>query len=80
MSLTITMNGDGSAHYRSQAGDVLDHICWRHYGREAPVAAVLAANPGLAAHGPVLPAGIVIALPPLPAPALPHRERVRLFD
>lgn len=52
-------------------GDVLDEICWRHYGREDAVPDVLAANPGLAASDPVLDAGVVVLLPELPAPAEP---------
>ena len=46
--------------------DVLDEICWRRYGREDAVPAVLAANPRLADAGPVLPAGVLIVLPDLP--------------
>ena len=57
---------------RSREGDVLDELCWRHYGREDGVGAVLAANPGLAAVAPVLPAGVVIVLPDLPPPAEPE--------
>ena len=61
------------------AGDVLDALCWRRYGRDAAkdVPAVLAANPGLADAGPVLPAGLVVDLPDLPAPAA--RPAVRLW-
>lgn len=51
---------------RTADGDVLDEICWRHYGREDAVPSVLAANPGLAAADPVLEAGRVIVLPELP--------------
>ena len=50
--------------YTAIEGDVLDAICWRQYGRQAgAVEAVLAANPGLADLGPVLPLGTVIELP-----------------
>ena len=65
-----------AARYRTVDGDVLDAICWRHYGREDAVPAVLAANPGLAATAPVLPAGIVVELPDLPAPAVPGVVRL----
>lgn len=60
-------------------GDVLDAVCWRHYGTDAAAAvpAVLAANPGLADAAPVLPAGVVVELPELPAPAV--RAVVRLW-
>ena len=40
---------------RTTDGDVLDEVCWRHYGREEAVPAVLAANPGLTAAHAVLP-------------------------
>ena len=53
--------------YFTADGDVLDEICWRRYGREDAVPAVLAANPGLADAGPVLSAGVLIVLPRLPA-------------
>jgi len=49
-------------------GDVLDDICWRHYGRVDGLPAVLAANPDLAERPAVLPAGLLIRLPDLPAP------------
>lgn len=52
---------------RSVDGDRLDWICRRHYGALFPgaVEAVLAANQGLAALGPVLPAGVEIEMPDL---------------
>lgn len=51
---------------RANQGDTLDAICWRHYGRtEGCVEAVLAANPGLAKLGAVLPMGTLIELPEL---------------
>lgn len=64
--------------YRTKDGDVLDLICRHHYG-DAPhsVEAVHDANPGLAAHGPILPAGIVIDLPEA-QPAEP--QTIRLWD
>lgn len=51
--------------YVSKAGDVLDEILLRHYGAgaEGHLAAVLVANPGVAKHGAVLPAGVAITLP-----------------
>jgi TP901 family phage tail tape measure protein len=58
-----------STRYISRAGDVLDLICWRHYGFHAGTAeAVLAANYGLSEQPPVLPAGLTITLPDLPRP------------
>ncbi|MFB9149513.1 tail protein X [Roseovarius ramblicola] len=57
-------------YYRSRDGDVVDRVVWQHYGRQNDglVEAVLEANPGLADLGPVLPAGIRIALPDIPEP------------
>lgn len=47
-------------------GDMLDAVCERFYGpRPGAAEAVLAANPGLADRGPVLPAGVRIELPEL---------------
>jgi len=65
--------------YRTRDGDMLDAICWKHYGREAAITAVLEANPHLAERGPVLPAGLVITLPDLP-PAPETAGTVRLWD
>ena len=59
-----------AVRYLTRDGDMLDWICWRHYGRsDRTVEAVLAANPGLAERGPVLPAGIELTLPDIPTPA-----------
>lgn len=64
----------------TQAGDMVDLLCWRHLGRTDGVTeATLALNPGLAARGPVLPAGITITLPDPPS-ALRVRETVKLWD
>jgi phage tail protein X len=55
---------------RAQQSDTLDALCWRHYGRTASVVeAVLAANPGLADLGAILPHGTAVELPDLPASA-----------
>ena len=67
----------GLAKYRTVDGDVLDAVCWRHYGREDAVPDVLAANPGLADAEPILSAGVVIELPELSAAAV--RTVVRLW-
>lgn len=47
---------------------MVDAIAWRAYGSELNGAteAILAANPGLADRGPVLPENITILLPDLP--------------
>ena len=66
--------------YRTKEGDMLDWICWRHYGQQAgAVEVVLKANPGLAEAGPLLPAGLVIELPDLPQPNQ-SIDTVRLWD
>ena len=55
--------------YTSRDGEVIENIRWRFYGRKAgAVEAVLAANPGLAGQGPVLPAVAEIHLPDLTRP------------
>lgn len=55
-----------AARYRTIAGDMVDAICSAHYGAEANYTeAVYAANPGLAAMGPILPDGVSIFLPDL---------------
>lgn len=61
------------AEYTSKEGDVVDMICRKTYGDESGyVEKVLEANPGLAGHAPILPAGIVLFLPEiLDAPVLP---------
>ena len=59
--------------------DRLDLICQRHYRAcRGVVEQVLAANPRLATHGPLLPAGLRIRLPDI----APEREvaQVRLWD
>ncbi len=49
-------------------GDTVDLLCWRHYGRTRDVTeAVLAANPGLADLGPVLPHGHAVIMPDIAA-------------
>ncbi len=66
-------------YYRTNDGDMLDVICWRHYGRTSGVVEqVMEANPGVASMGAVLPTGMVIMLPDI----TPARETtiVRLWD
>lgn len=48
--------------YKTKENEMLDWICWKHYGFEA-VEAVLKENPGLAEYGSLLPAGLIIKLP-----------------
>jgi len=60
--------------YLTKQGDMVDAICYAKYGYTAGATeAVLAANPGLADLGPVLPANITISLPtiaPTPSPVI----------
>ena len=66
------------AIYSTLEGDMLDAICRRVYGRESALVAVLEANPRMADLGPILPAGVLITLPTIPAP--PDVPTVRLWD
>lgn len=65
---------------RARQGDMVDAICRRVYGDESGfVEAVLDANPGLAALGPVLPAGTEVDTPEVnPEPA--QAPLVTLWD
>ena len=52
--------------YTTKANDMVDAIAYSKYGATAGYTeAILAANPGLADQGPLLPAGITITLPDL---------------
>lgn len=65
----------------SQAGETLDALMWRALGSTAAVAVVLAANPGIAAAGPILPAGTGIQIPDAAiSTSAPLREDIRLWD
>jgi phage tail protein X len=59
-------------------GDMLDAVCWKLYGNESTVAAVLEANSGLADYGPIFPAGVVIMLPDLVTGQ--EKQAIRLWD
>jgi phage tail protein X len=61
----------GSTTYVTGVGEMLDAICAGFYGVNVDAAeTVLAANPGLADLGPVLPQNTTILLPIIaPAPA-----------
>jgi phage tail protein X len=60
-------------------GDMVDQLAYRHYGtHEGTTAAILEANPGLAAMGPVLPAGVEIKLPVIERPV--PEITVKLYD
>jgi phage tail protein X len=65
--------------YYTKMGELLDEICHKHYGATAGfVEEVLLANPGLADAGVVLPVGLMIYLPTLPAPRV--QSTVKLWD
>lgn len=49
--------------YVCQEGDTVDLICFARFQSHGMEAAILDANPGLAARGPVLPLGLVIKIP-----------------
>lgn len=53
-----------SVEYKTKEDDVLDNICWNHYGvMDSAVEAVLEANPKLANYGDTLPENLTILLP-----------------
>tara|TARA_R110000796_G_scaffold74659_2_gene167910 strand:+ start:3239 stop:3451 length:213 start_codon:yes stop_codon:yes gene_type:complete len=55
------------ATYRAKEGEMVDEICHLYYGRtKGVVERVYAANRGLAALGPRLPAGTLVKLPDVP--------------
>lgn len=57
--------------YTTRQGETVDMACDATYGRTDEVTeTVLAANPGLAALGPVLPMGTVIIMPDVADPSL----------
>ena len=63
---------------RPSDGDVLDTLCYWHYGHlTGTVEAVLDANPRLAELPQPYPAGLEIVFPDLPPPAT---QAVRLWD
>ena len=65
--------------YRTKQRDMIDLICWKHYGyTPGAVEAVLEANHELASQPPVLPSGLEIILPDLGPP--PSPKPVRLWD
>ena len=66
--------------YITKDGDTADYIAWKYYGNQdaGTVETLLVANKGLADRGPVLPAGLVINLPEIKAPAT--TQGVKLWD
>lgn len=65
--------------YTTRQGETVDLACSRHYGKTKDVTeAVLAANVGLAALGPILPMGTTIIMPPAPRRSV--RPLVKLYE
>ncbi len=81
MSLKVERRPDGQAAYSTMDGDMVDQVCALYYGREwGTTEAVLDANPGLAARGPVLTSGVTIVLPDIPAESTSRQDTINLFD
>lgn len=67
-------------YYTTKQNEVVDAICYRHYGRTRNVVeTVLDANPGLAALGPVLPFATRVFLPVI-AEQTKRKPLVSLYD
>lgn len=62
---------------RLTQSEVLDALCFRHYGHGRALETVLAANPNLADIGSILPAGTVLELPETSATP---KKRTQLWD
>lgn len=73
------MVGSGQS-FASEEGETVDALVWRVLGTRGGqvVERVLAANPGIAALGPVLPMGTLVFVPVMPEAA--EVEAVRLWD
>jgi len=66
--------------YQTKDGDMLDAICHSYYGASSGyMERVLAANPGIAAQGPVYQAGVLIELPDVKASAV-QSARIALWS
>ena len=66
---------------RTHQNDTVDQLCWRHLGKtERVVEATPELNPGLAAAGPILPAGMAITLPDHATMPAATRPTVNLWD
>lgn len=69
-----------SLTYMTRDGDTADYIAWKHYGTQTGrvVEQLIEANPGLADHGPTLPAGLLVSLPEITLET--DKQAVRLWD
>lgn len=66
--------------YVAVDGDTLDLIAYRRYGTVAAVRNVVAANPGLTALGPRLPAGTRVNLPDIEVAPEDEARIVQLWE
>ena len=68
--------------HRTGQGEMLDLICFRYYGAQPRATElVLDINRGLAGHGPVLPAGLLVLLPRIDAAVPPSTATtIKLWD
>lgn len=73
MSMTATV---------AQFDMTLDLLVYSVFGRQDDrlVERTLALNPGLAAHGVILPVGTVVTLPDREAPRPAKRDSIKLWD
>lgn len=66
-----------TTYYLTKEGEMLDLICWKHYGfTDGVVELVLAENLGLAEYGSLLPAGFKIKLPVIQKPMQKSKLKV----
>lgn len=65
--------------YLTKENEMLDLICWRHYGfTDGVVELVLETNPSLAEYGSFLPAGLKIKLPVIQEPL--KRSTLKIWE
>lgn len=66
--------------YSTKTGDMADLIAYQHYGTTSArvVEQLLEANPGLADHGPILQAGLIVTLPDIDTAAT--TQGLKLWD
>ena len=66
--------------YETQAGDVVDLICFNYYGNVDMTERVLEANNFLSAYSTHLPKGLQIEMPEQPSKGVKQVDVVRLWD
>jgi phage tail protein X len=62
--------------YTTKYGDILDWICWKHYGTTAVLEQVLSANPTLTDEK--LLAGVIVKLPYIAS--IRSKKEIRLWS